>query len=260
MYLVSVVPLVLASAVTPTLQDAALGAPVAAAALRVLRPEPPGGRWWTAVLYMFVHNDQEHLFANMFALAITAAPVLEAFGAHALYSIYFGGGVLSALDRRGRLRELRRFLGHQLAVDDSAGYWLPKQYNRLTRYLGSLAAPHLVGQQHLIGASAGVCSVSGVLLCLLLEKLWAGTAPTGGTLMRLLCCLQPLLMDVQSYGTSNVSHVLHLDGFAFGVLWYCGACALTGVFRRPGSLRRAVDSFALRLRRTLQRTLRRLWP
>ena len=72
---------------------------------------------------------------------------------------------------------------------------------------------------------AGVCSILGVHICLLAETLAEGVAgkrPESVVMMlgELLLCLQNVHYQVENYGKSNVSHALHLNGVAFGLVWY----------------------------------------
>lgn len=48
--------------------------------------------------------------------AMPPPPPPRAFGTLALYSIYFGGGMLAVLDRRSRMHELRRVLAGPTGV------------------------------------------------------------------------------------------------------------------------------------------------
>eukprot|EP00667_Euglena_gracilis_P018396 EG_transcript_19529 len=214
------------------------------------------GRWWTLFLYMFLHHDPEHLCANMLSLIFVSYPVHRAFGTLALYSIYFGGGMLAVLDRRSRMHELRRVLAGKVEVADSLGL-VASGLNQLTQQCSDLMAPRLVTKQYLVGASAGVCSVSGVLLCLLLEVASAGTDLSPSLLVHILICLQPLIVDVQDYGSSfQVSRAMHLNGFAFGVGWFCLARCGQAVLRRLRTLAPWLASVRYRLRRAMRRTLR----
>eukprot|EP00668_Euglena_longa_P015969 GGOE01020159.1.p1 GENE.GGOE01020159.1~~GGOE01020159.1.p1 ORF type:complete len:245 (-),score=44.70 GGOE01020159.1:129-863(-) len=168
------------------------------------------GRWWTLLLYMFLHYDPEHLCANMISLIFVSFPVHGVFGTLALYSIYFGGGMLAVLDRRSRMHELSRFLAGRVEVDESLGP-VASSLNQLTQHCSDLMAPRLVTKQYLVGASAGVCSVSGVLLCLLLEVASTGADLSASLLFRILVCLQPLLVDVQDYGSSFQAALRRLE-------------------------------------------------
>lgn len=60
-----------------------------------------GGRWWTAVSYMFYHADWTHLASNAQGLLLSGPAALEILGIAGALGCYACAGVLGALDLLG---------------------------------------------------------------------------------------------------------------------------------------------------------------
>eukprot|EP00124_Ichthyophonus_hoferi_P002918 Ihof_evm5s223 gene=Ihof_evmTU5s223 len=128
------------------------------------------GNWWTALSYMFLHQDESHLVRNMFGLFIMGHSVFEAFGAVSFLAIYFGGGIAGALDKWTKSHQMKIVLEEVCSVPDDLGPftdWWNNGVKKMAHHIAPRINPHFC----YVGASAGVFALTGANLCISLETL-----------------------------------------------------------------------------------------
>jgi membrane associated rhomboid family serine protease len=170
-----------------------------------LRSDLPSQLWkfWTLFTYGFLHDDQApwHLLFNMLTLWFFGRPV-EAITGRAEFLRFYGAAIVAA----GLVWVIGERLG---GAGDGA---------------------------RLVGASGGVMAVLAAFIWYYPRQtvLLYGVLPVPAWALGILY----LLLDVQGAGdrSSNVAHVAHLAGAAFGILYAWRGWSLDGLTEAPARL------------------------
>eukprot|EP00123_Amoebidium_parasiticum_P004500 comp15796_c1_seq1/m.13060 comp15796_c1_seq1/g.13060 ORF comp15796_c1_seq1/g.13060 comp15796_c1_seq1/m.13060 type:complete len:279 (-) comp15796_c1_seq1:369-1205(-) len=197
------------------------------------------GNWWTALTYMFLHEDEAHLVRNMFGLFIMGHSVHEAFGPLPFLTIYLGGGVVGALDKWTKNHQVTRLLEELFSSSLNLGI-ISEKWNEFVKKGIPGVVPKINPRFNYVGASAGVFALTGANLCLSIERLFyhlvhkrdPGEGPeahippslhTAVTLFNIFVLSNNLATELNyvNGGLSwQVDHAGHISGFAFGVGCY----------------------------------------
>lgn len=120
---------------------------------------------------MFHHHDAEHLLGNLFSLTWMGRPVYERFGASGLYTVFFAGGVMAAVDLQNKNWQLSEWFGNLVSNPFPKSWgpasWFEDTTKGLSRWISPYISPYVAYK----GASAGVFACMGTTACLKLEDL-----------------------------------------------------------------------------------------
>lgn len=134
------------------------------------------GRWWTRFTHALVHADTRHLLGNLHGLVVSAISVQRAFGAPALWTVFWGGCAVGTMDAGG-LKKMH--------VRSNAEALLTPGFLRSSdgllraglRQGARLIAPVILHCTKYMGCSGGVRALLGVDVCLAVEAVWGFLSP-----------------------------------------------------------------------------------
>ncbi|XP_063900741.1 uncharacterized protein LOC135120373 [Zophobas morio] len=127
-------------------------------------------RYWTALLYMFVHKDKLHLYTNLLGLFFGGYTVHQELGLPGLLIAYLGGGIAGAVETRFKETQLSDRLSLILYLKGDS--LITKWINELSKSLSIFIAPRILAYCTYAGASSGVCAVVSLELCLTMKKMY----------------------------------------------------------------------------------------
>lgn len=178
-----------------------------------------GDRWWTAVTYMWLHGDAQHLQSNIMVLLPAGYAVTKQFSVWHCWGVFLGGGIFAALEGWG----LRDYQDQQQLATMLA---LPKQLGALSAWWDrgvKRVAPVLAKYTKVfMGCSAGVSALQGMNVAVWVEQLVRGDAGPASAAMALnlvsmLTYYTAEFSKVSSGEWSRIDHAGHIAGFCFGI-------------------------------------------
>ena len=128
------------------------------------------GRWWTACTYMFRHTNFAHLIGNMGSLLWFSTTLLAELGKYEYYLIFFGSGVLAALDSQGKGLDINSGIDRMFNMikpipDKFSNSWISRTWDKMSKKVSHFATPFVSPFLRYMGASAGIYGIIGATLC-----------------------------------------------------------------------------------------------
>lgn len=206
------------------------------------------GQWWKLITYIFVHNDSDHLFANLQSILIMGLSVFQDVGALGMYAVFFLGGVASGANRWGRAWQAEaqlvgsiprapEHLGPVPVPELARGIW-----DSFRQSAARCTAPAIHEFSQTLGASGAACALMGYTIAVAVERLYSCLFDEWGrntnsaqrttttqqsrfnlmsSIANLVVCSNFLMREWKSFkgdeGFTAISHVGHLTGFGAGV-------------------------------------------
>eukprot|EP00039_Didymoeca_costata_P013591 m.209643 g.209643 ORF g.209643 m.209643 type:complete len:263 (+) comp15817_c0_seq2:300-1088(+) len=121
---------------------------------------------YTAVTYMFAHRDAEHILGNLQMLIPSGYFVFSNFGVLGLYSSFFLGGIMAALDPLElHLLQIKNIFGEAWKVIPQS--WpMATRINDMLEQSGRTVADWLGDNNLYAGSSAGVFAIVAADACI----------------------------------------------------------------------------------------------
>lgn len=237
----SVAPLLVGHLIVPLLNEPAYPPPwrslipalnVSAEGLCFTCERLEGGRWWTMLTSIFVHQDEAHALSNMVALMQSSNRVAGSFGPIGVWAIFFGGHIVNCLSVRITRFEFVEKQKHAMSFAATSPLAvLNSSMNALTNFFAPRAHRYVL----YAGSSCGVSALRGASLVLAAKdmldprpfvRLRAGIdmAFTIGFIIG--------EWELFADHNDNISHAGHVIGFVTGGLAALALCAAKHIGRR----------------------------